>query len=298
MASFHISMALFGLEKLFSHDVRRVIEAVHAADVIGIDQVVVTDHVVMGEQLDKYPYGKFPVPVDFPWYEPITYLASMASVTQRIRLAMGILIAPLRPAVLLAKQAATLDVLSGGRLDLGLGTGWQEEEYTASGVPFEKRLSRMEDQIGAMRALWRDAPASYTSPTLTFDRLFSRPAPIQATIPIALGIAPTDKNIELMARVADGWLPMQRNPDEYAPAIQKIHARLRELERDPKGFCIRAQMQPVKGTGGNIDLEASIAQIPPMLATGVTHVTFTPISFINTGAELPALMERMVRVKG
>src|SRR4051812_14877861 len=99
------------------------------ADKAGIDRIVVVDHVVMGPHTEAYSWGKFPTPPDSPWLEPLTCLAVIAGATSRVRLGTGILIAPLRSGAVLAKTAATLDVLSGGRLDLGVGTGWQKEEY-------------------------------------------------------------------------------------------------------------------------------------------------------------------------
>src|SRR5262245_6410502 len=135
------------MQKFFNGDIRKLIDSVELADAIGVDQVSLTDHVVMGENLDRYPYGTFASPLDFPWYEPLSMLSAIASRTQRIRLSTGVLISPLRPAVLLAKQLATLDVLSEGRVDIGIGTGWQEEEYIASGVPFDKRYTRMVEQV-------------------------------------------------------------------------------------------------------------------------------------------------------
>src|SRR5262245_900183 len=103
----------------------RFVDLARAAEDAGVDRIVVVDHVVMGTHTDAYSWGTFPTPPESPWFEPMTMLAAIASATRRIRLATGILIAPLRPAALLAKQAATLDVISGGRLDLGVGTGWQ-----------------------------------------------------------------------------------------------------------------------------------------------------------------------------
>ena len=118
---------------------RRLVDLGRAADDAGVDRIVVVDHVVMGEHTENYAWGKFPVPPDAPWFEPLTMLTAIAAVTARVRLATGILIVPLRPAALLAKQVATLDQLSGGRVDLGVGTGWQREEYDAQGLPFERR---------------------------------------------------------------------------------------------------------------------------------------------------------------
>ena len=299
MKPIRFSLYLFGLEKLFGGDIRRVIEFVHEADEAGLDQVVVSDHVVMGERADRYPYGPFPVPPDYPWFEPMTTLAAMAAVTKRMRLAVGILITPLRPAVLLAKQAATLDVIASGRLDLGIGTGWQEEEYTSSGIPFQGRKARMIDQVRAMRELWQNAPASFASKTVSFERIYSRPAPAGKSIPLHFGIAPTDDNITLMAELADGWLPMLRTPSEYGPFAQRIFEKLPAFGRTPDDFTVRAQVRPIKDASGEktglASIDASLATIPEMIAAGVTEFTVTPLSFVNDEAGLRKLVARVVR---
>src|SRR5215470_1572055 len=107
----------------------------------------------MGARTDRYPFGRFPMPPEYPWFEPLTMLAAIGG--------------------------ATLDVVSGGRLDVGVGTGWQREEYEASAIPFERRAERMDDQLRACRVLWRDAPASFVSETVRFEQIWSRPAPLQ-----------------------------------------------------------------------------------------------------------------------
>src|SRR5919206_2380829 len=100
-------------------------------------------------------------PPDVPWLEPLVTVAAVAAVTERVVLETAVVIAPMRPAVILAKQAATADVLSGGRLRLGVGTGWQRAEVESAGVPFEERGPRLTETMAACRALWRDSPASY-----------------------------------------------------------------------------------------------------------------------------------------
>src|SRR3954449_8285332 len=124
-----------------------LLDLARTADDAGVDRLVVTDHVLMGRNTDAYAWGRFPTAPDGPWLEPLTVLTAVASVTRRVRLATGILIAPLRPAALLAKTVATLDVLSGGRVDLGVGVGWQREEYEAEGLPFEQRGRLLTDTV-------------------------------------------------------------------------------------------------------------------------------------------------------
>src|SRR5690606_7793795 len=120
-------------------DWRRLVDLARIAEDTGCDRVVVVDHVVMGRNTDAYRWGRFPTGPDAPWLEPLTVLSAMAAVTRELRLATGILIAPLRPPALLAKTAATLDVISEGRLELGVGIGWQKEEYAALGLDWADR---------------------------------------------------------------------------------------------------------------------------------------------------------------
>ena len=114
-----------------SDDWRRLIDLAVVAEDEGVDRLVHVDHVVMGNNTQQYEWGNFDIPPDAPWLECLTVLAAVAAVTSRVRLSTRILIAPMRPAALLAKTAATIDQISGGRLDLGVGTGWQKEEFEA-----------------------------------------------------------------------------------------------------------------------------------------------------------------------
>ena len=120
---------LFGLENFYGGDILSLIEISQMAEELGFDSISVTDHVVMGKNLHKYPFGKFPLPSEAPWYEPLSLLTMIASNTKKINLATAVLIAPLRNPALLAKNAATLDAISKGRLELGVGLGWQKEEF-------------------------------------------------------------------------------------------------------------------------------------------------------------------------
>jgi alkanesulfonate monooxygenase SsuD/methylene tetrahydromethanopterin reductase-like flavin-dependent oxidoreductase (luciferase family) len=158
-------------------DWHALLDVARDCDDAGVHRIIVNDHVVMGRNTDAYSWGRFPTAPDGPWLEPLTVLTAMATVTQRVRLATGVLIAPLRSAAVLAKTVATLDVLSGGRVDLGVGTGWQAAEYDAVGLDFRTRGRRLDDTIGACRALWSQLPASFASTTASFDDTFCSPQP-------------------------------------------------------------------------------------------------------------------------
>src|SRR5438477_973999 len=154
-----------------------MLDRARAADEAGIDRLFVSDHVVFGEHIDAYGRpelggtegGRQPTGPDGHWLEPLTVLSHVAAVTTRVRLATGILLAALRRPVVLAKTAATVDVLSGGRLDLGVGIGWQREEYEAAGLDFGGRGRLLDHTLAVCQTLWCEAPARFESEELQFE---------------------------------------------------------------------------------------------------------------------------------
>jgi len=270
-----VSITVSGLTRLFGGDLAAVRDAARAADDAGIDQLVLPDHVVMGPRVDRYPFGKFPYGPEEPWIEPLTMLAAMAAVTQRVRLATGVLIAPLRPAVLLAKTAATLDVLSDGRLDLGVGTGWQREEFDAVGVPFTRRTARMDDTVRACQALWtKEPPVSFSSPTVSFEDLWCEPRPTQPRgIPVWFGGGPTEATAGRVAELGVGWMPIGLMPrDELARAIELFRGAFEHAGRDPATLGVRAGIAAA-GHDRRLDLDRTLAPVADLETLGVTMVS-------------------------
>jgi probable F420-dependent oxidoreductase len=293
-----VVIGLYGLQKWFAGDFAPVTDIVRIAESRGVDVVSLTDHVVMGENVHAYPYGKFPAPLDFPWFEPLTVLAALAGVTQRIRLSTSILIAPLRSAVLLAKQLATLDVMSRGRLTVGLGVGWQKEEYDASGVPWERRYARFEEQLRVCRLLWNEAPATFAGQTVRFEKIHAFPRPVQpGGVPIWMGLAASERNIERMAQFADGWIPMEQDPTKLAPAIASIRAAAASRGRDPKAFGVRVVPRFLFRADGTPDLEATLAQVPELVKAGATVVELFPYVFCRGPGDFEAFCNRLVALK-
>jgi probable F420-dependent oxidoreductase len=294
-----VAIGLYGLQKWFAGDFAPVTELVKLAEGAGVDLVSITDHVVMGENVHNYPYGKFPAPLDFPWFEPITVLAALAAVTARIRLSTGIVISPLRPAVLLAKQLATLDVMSRGRVSIGLGVGWQKEEYEASGVPWEGRYARFDEQIKVCRLLWSEAPASFFGQTVRFEKIHAYPRPVQsAGIPIWMGLKPTERNIERMADSADGWIPMEQDPAKLAPLIAQLRTAVAARGRDAAAFTVRVVPRFVFRGDGTPDLEATLAAVPDLVRAGASMVELFPGAFCRGPGDFEAFCRRLVALKG
>lgn len=284
-----VSITISGLSRLFGDDLGGVIEVARVADDAGIDQLVLPDHLAIGPRTDRYPFGTFPYPPSEPWLEPLTTLAAIAGVTERVRLATGVLIAPLRPALLLAKTAATLDVLSHGRLDLGVGTGWQREEFTDPGQPFPGRATRLDDTVRACQALWsQPPPVSFTSPTVAFDDLWCEPRPHQpGGIPIWFGGGPTDATARRIAALGAGWLPVGVMPfEELAGGIERIRAAYRDAGRDPADLGVRAGIPVATHDDGRLALTRTLADVPRLAEAGVTLISLALGRFLRDRGDI------------
>jgi probable F420-dependent oxidoreductase len=261
----------------------------------GLDGVSVVDHVVMGSNVDRYPYGRFPGGPEAPWLDPLTVLAAVSGVTTRIELATAVLISPLRPAALLAKTAATLDVLSGGRLVLGVGTGWQEEEYRALGVDWERRHQVFDDQLAACAALWTGGPVDLDSPTVRFAGIHCRPRPARdAGVPFWIGGALSGRNLTRIVRWGSGWIPAPVDgPDAVADGVRRLHAALEEAGRDPASVRVRVTPQAVRDGAGLVDVPASLATGAELLAAGGTDLFVSLMSWCPDPARAPAFLESL-----
>jgi len=246
---------------------QNLIDLAAAADAAGIGALTVVDHVVLGGDLGAYPYGTFPGGPDAPWLEPLTVLAAIAARTERIRLATGVVIAPLRGAAVLAKTAATVDVISNGRLDLGVGVGWLAKEYEAAGLQFAQRGRMLDDTLAACAALWRGGPTSFSSPRLQFDDVWCVPPPIQAGgVPIWIAGELHERNIARIVGHGSGWLA---SPDATLDSVRAgaaiLRARLEAAGRDPVSVRIRVALPVSRDSAGRPLLEASFASVPELL---------------------------------
>lgn len=297
MANFGVAVGMFGVHNYFGGDARGYIEAARLADQAGVDQVVFTDHVVMGERTDRYPYGAFPLPPSEPWFEPLTLLSAIAAVTNRVQLATGVLIAPLRPAALLAKICATLDTLAPGRLQLGIGTGWQREEFEAVGLDFDKAWTLLDDGVRAMQLLWREAPASFASSTVNFERVYSTPMPRDRGIPLWYGVKPTPRQAQRIAELGAGWIPISSEFEYVREGSARIREAFAAAGRDPATLQVRAHLPIHYDASGAGELERSIADIPAMVAAGATVVEFEHHPYIRDPAQLPEFYARVAATR-
>ncbi len=216
---------------------RDIIDAVaRAAEAGGFATLWSGEHVVMVDRpRSRYPYspsGRIAVPPDADWLDPLVGLSFAAAATTRIRVGTGVMLLPEHNPVLVAKQAASLDVLSGGRLVLGVGIGWSADEYAALGVPFQQRAQRMAEYVEVLRVLWGEGVASFSGEFVRFDDVQSYPKPTRAgRIPVVLG-GNSDAALERAARIGDGWYGFNLRTDEVRERMAVLAECCRRLGRD------------------------------------------------------------------
>jgi probable F420-dependent oxidoreductase len=275
-------------------DWRGLVDLARMAEDAGVDRVVVSDHVVLGPNLDAYPWGRFPTRADAPWLEPLTVLTAMAAVTTSIRLSTGILIAPLRPAALLAKTVATIDALSGGRLDLGVGTGWQPEEYAAEGLDFADRGRLLTDTIAACRALWERLPADFDSPSLAFEHVSCSPQPGHR-VPVWFAGGLHRRNLDRILDFGDGWIPHPgASIETMAEGAARLRDALADAGRDPASIGVQGSPGFARDDEGHPDLAATLERVPALVAAGATDVNLNLRLFCADPADAPAVLGAMV----
>ena len=248
------------------------------ADRAGVDRLVVSDHVLFGERLGAYgdpstggiAGGRQPTTSDGHWLEPMTLLSVIAGRTRRVRLGTSILLAALRTPTVLAMQAATLDVMSGGRLDLGVGVGWQREEYEASGLSFEGRGELLDHCLEVCRRLWTESVVDGVIGDARFDNVHAAPKPLQpGGVPIWVSGRATARTAARLARFGVGWIPWGDDAVDPRPGIAVMRAAFAAAGRDPSGLLAQGTL-PVVRENGRVNVEASMAGVSALADTGVT----------------------------
>lgn len=200
------------------------------------------EHVVLFDRHDDstYPYaddGQFSVRSSADWLDPFAALTWAAAATSTIGVATGICLVPEHNPLILAKQAASLDHLSGGRFTLGVGVGWMREEFAALGVPFERRAQRTREYVDVMRRLWREDVATYEGEFVRFVGARSHPKPVRRMVPVLLG-GESDAALKRAADYGDGWYGFNLSVDEAAERIATLERMLAERGRDRASFRV------------------------------------------------------------
>lgn len=229
---------------------RRFIEAAESA---GYRRFVLPEH-VLGADPDRPGGWNGAYTYRHHWPEPFTTFGFLSAVSTRIELMTGVLILPQRQTVLVAKQAAQIDVMSGGRLILGVGTGWNAVEYEGLGQAFRTRARRIEEQVALLRALWRDPIVTFEGEFDRVDRAGINPQPIKQDIPIWMG-GSAPRTLERIGRIADGWFPLLLRPDATAEGIERIGEAATAAGRDAAAIGVMCMVTET----GNLQKQVEMA---------------------------------------
>lgn len=253
---------------------RDVVDAVAAAaEACGVATLWAGEHVVMTDRSSsRYPYsadGEIAVPATADWNDPLIGLAFAAAASSTIGLATGVLLLPEHNPVLVAKQVATLDALSGGRLTLGVGVGWSREEFDALGVPFARRAARTTEYVAALRTVWREDVASFDGEFVRFDGIRVNPKPVRdRRVPVVLG-GNSDAALHRVAAWGDGWYGFALDDVAHvAERLGHLEALCREEGRDVSRLrrCVALSRADARDVAALADLgvdELVIVEGPP-----------------------------------
>ena len=289
---------LFGLHNFYDGDINSYIEIAQAAEEMGFHGVSLTDHVVMGKNLHKYPFGSFPLPSEAPWYEPLTVLTMIASHTKILHLGTAVLIVPLRNPALLAKTAATIDMISKGRLELGVGMGWQAEEYHVAGVPFEDRAEIFWETLEICKLLWAESPASHDGNVYQFEDIWCQPQPMQgADLPLLFGLKMTTKNAEKIAQIGHGWIPIKTDAEFISTGKVLLDQAFKEHNRN-EAPRIRGQLPTQIDSSGVPSLDLTLKELENSIAAGLTEVEIFPINFVRSKEDIVPVLQAISEIKG
>jgi alkanesulfonate monooxygenase SsuD/methylene tetrahydromethanopterin reductase-like flavin-dependent oxidoreductase (luciferase family) len=193
-----------------------------------------------------------------------------------------------------------LDLISGGRLDLGIGVGWQKEEYDASLVPWDGRFGHMDEQVRACKEFWRNAPASFHGDRINFDTLYSLPFPVQAGgIPIWYGVAPTERNFARIAELGDGWMPSPKEdqPAKFKEHVDALRAAFLARGRDPGSVKVQAKPRILRRPDGTPDIDATLAQYPAFAEAGATAIYVAVHNMCQSPEDYDSILDRLISVK-
>ena len=273
----NIGLQAIGIDVGARPDVLRTVAP--AAEAAGFATLWAGEHVVLFDDHDsKYPYaesGRFSVSGGTDWLDPFAALTWAAAATTTIGLATGICLVPEHNPLILAKQVASLDWLSGGRFALGVGVGWMAEEFAALGVPFARRAARTREYVEVMRRLWRDDATTFAGEFVRIDGVRCHPKPVRGAVPVLLG-GESDAALARAAAYGDGWYGFNLAADEAAERIVSLERMLAERGRDRAGFrvvvapfskpCTSADLDRYRAIG--VD-ELVVVAAPPQRADDV-----------------------------
>jgi probable F420-dependent oxidoreductase len=268
----------------FGSDAEAVRAYAQTVEALGFSHIAADDHVI-GPNPERPGGWTGWVTHKTAFYEPLVLFGFMAALTRRLRFTTWVLLLPQRQTVLAAKQAATLDILSGGRLRLGVGNGWNEIEYISLGADFHSRGRRLEEQVLLLRRLWTQELVDYQGRWHTIPDAGLNPLPVQRPIPIWFG-GQSEPAIRRLARLGDGWMPLYTDAHQARPGLELLERCLAEAGRSRAGFGLEARLP--YGSGDPATWERLLLD---WRAAGASHalVQTTGCGFATPAAHLAAL---------
>lgn len=262
----------------FGNDPKAILDYAQTAESLGYSHILAYDH-VLGANSDRAKPLQGPYTYQDPFHEVFVLFSFMAAVTSRVEFTTGILILPQRETALVAKQAAALDVISGGRLRLGIGIGWNWVEYEALNQDFHTRGRRVEEQVELLKLLWTQPLVSFKGEWDEIEDAGINPLPLQQPLPIWFG-GHADAVLRRVARLGDGWLPNYRKAEDARLSVEKISSYLEETGRDPDSVGLEPRLWY-----GDGDPEVWQRTMKEWIDLGATHLTFNTM---RCGFETPS----------
>lgn len=267
------------------------LELCRRAEDAGFESLWGGEHVILPDEIaSKYPYtadGRIPAEPETPIPDPLIWLAFAAAATKHVRLGTCILIVPQRNPLILAKELATLDVLSGGRVELGLGVGWLKEEFEALGVEWARRGARNDEYVAAMRALWAGPHAEFHGEFVDFEPATCSPRPVNGSIPVIVG-GDSDAAVRRAVQHADGYFPGEGDFDRLSALIGRVRGACEDAGRDPASLTIN--------TIFGAQMSDPAAGIEQMRGLGVDRIMVPAFFFAGPGGldRLDAFAEQVM----
>ena len=259
-----------------------------AAESLGYDHILAFDH-VLGANIANRPDWQGPYTHEDSFHEPFVLFGYLAALTRTIGLVTGIIILPQRQAALVAKQAAVLDVLSGGRLRFGIGIGWNDVEFEALGENFHDRGRRSEEQVEVMRALWTQPQVSFKGKWHTISDAGINPRPVQQPLPLWFG-GHAEPVLRRIARLGDGWFPLSSVGGDVGARIEQLRGYAREAGRDPDDIGIESWVAIADRSP-----EQWIEHVATWKSAGATHIS---VNTMRAGLATPdAHIDAITRFK-
>jgi probable F420-dependent oxidoreductase len=262
------------------------------AEALGFDSVWTGDHIVIPIDIaSRYPYtttGSFPMNPKEPLLEPLTVLSFVAACTTKIRLGTAVLVLPHRNAVVTAKTVATLDVLSGGRVILGVGVGWMEEEFNAVNASFVDRGPLSDEAVAVMKELWTSDQPRFNGKFHRFPEVACEPRPIQKPHPPIWIGGHTGPAFRRVVEYGDGWAAVVFNPQEFAERLDKIKEKAAKAGRDISNLTLCVSPRGKRP-------EAMLEDIPRYQELGATYLYLAFFNFAHSYEEMAKMMEQFAR---